>query len=362
MKILFIALNYNHYNPKNGESFEVQNFLPALRNYSNVEVIFFPYDEIISIGKDAWNKKILEVVKNESPDLFFAFMNTNEFSNEVLNEIRKITKTVAWFSDDHWRIYNYSLDYAPFFDWIITTWSQAPKIYDSYGIKNVIRSQWAANKSSYPEKDIPKEIDVCFVGTWSKPREKILSNLKKSGISVMIAGRGWSKYLTPTEVVEVYSKTKINLALNPAPGRYTLQSIARIFFMPTPPYIRKNFITKVMNLFSNREIGLVLDFRVIKNINSWFMQNITQIKARHFEIPIQGGMMITFSSDDLWRYFEIDKECICVENINELIKKIKYYLSHESERDTIEKAGRERVLNDHTYEKRLEEIFNKILS
>jgi spore maturation protein CgeB len=43
-----------------------------------------------------------------------------------------------------------------------------------------------------------------------------------------------------------------------------------------------------------------------------------------------------------------------------LIEKIRYYLQHDDERETIRHAGHERTLREHTYEQRIMDIFQKI--
>ena len=46
--------------------------------------------------------------------------------------------------------------------------------------------------------------------------------------------------------------------------------------------------------------------------------------------------------------------------IDELIKKIKYFLPRDVEREGIARAGYERTIKEHTYEGRFMEIFSKI--
>ncbi|MDE1971514.1 MAG: glycosyltransferase family 1 protein, partial [Patescibacteria group bacterium] len=44
-------------------------------------------------------------------------------------------------------------------------------------------------------------------------------------------------------------------------------------------------------------------------------------------------------------------------DVPDLIEKARYYLTHESERARIARAGYERTLREHTYEKRFQELF-----
>src|SRR3989344_2009791 len=148
MKILFSSLENDSYSPKRGKAFEYNNFYLQLKALG-YEVIFLPYDRILEIGKKKFNQELLELVRKEKPDLFFAFMFTDELDYATLEQIKELVSSLAWFSDDHWRLENYSRFYAPHFTKVVTTWSQAPAEYARYGVHNVIRSQWAANAATY---------------------------------------------------------------------------------------------------------------------------------------------------------------------------------------------------------------------
>lgn len=52
-----------------------------------------------------------------------------------------------------------------------------------------------------------------------------------------------------------------------------------------------------------------------------------------------------------------DKEIVTFKGEEEMIDKIRYYLPRASERQRIARAGQARVLRDHTYQKRLEQMF-----
>ena len=343
MKILYTGLKYTNYNPKLGLSFEHNNFYESLRLFSEVELLYFPYERILEVGREKWNIALLELIKKEKPGLFFAFMFTDELSKSILEEIKKYTTSMAWFSDDHWRFDNYSKYYAPYFSWIATTYSQAVERYQKIGVRNVIYSQWAANiniyKLIYGDSTL---IDISFVGGWSRPRQKIVSALKKAGIDVKIYGSGWPNgRINEEEMIKIFSTSKINLALNPAPGYFNINSLGRLYFR------------RSMN-------KIVPDFNFFGNFQAWLNRGIRQIKARHFEIPACGGFLITEMADNLGDYYEIGKEIAVYKNINDLIDKIKYFLKNDAERKKIALAGYQRVLTNHTYEKRFKAIFDNI--
>jgi len=344
MKIIYSGLKYSNYNPDLGLSFEHINFYEFLKLLPNIEVIYFPYDDILKIGKNGWNKKLLSIIKEEKPDIFFAFMFTDEFDKNILEEIKKYTKSIAWFSDDHWRFDNYSKYYAQYFSLVITTYSKAVEKYNKIGAKNVIRSQWAANIETYkPILRKEEQFEVSFVGTWSRPRQKIISQLQKAGINVIAYGSGWpAGKVSQQKMMEIFSNSKINLALNPASGYFNVNSLGRLFL--------KRSINKI-----------IPSFNFINNFKCWISRGISQIKARHFEIPACGGFLITSMADDLGSYYKIGEEIVVYKNIDDLISKIKYYLKNENERIKIAAAGYEKTLKNHAYNERLDKIFKEIL-
>ncbi len=346
MKILYTGLEHTNYNPKLGKSFEHHNFYLALKEVPGVEVIYFPYEKILELGREKGNAALLELVRREKPDFFFAFLFTDELLPGTLDEIKKLTISAAWLSDDHWRFDNYSKHYAPHFTWIVTTYSKAVKRYKKLGINRVILSQWAANTKLYvPAVDrliASDRPDVCFVGGWSKPRQRIVDALQKAGIKVSTFGGGWpGGRVSNDQMIRLFSISKINLGLNPPPGFFNKNSLGRLLY--------KRSMDKI-----------VFDWQPLNNFRCWLNRGVPQIKARHFEIPACHGFLMTGPADNLEDYLQPGKEAVIYYTIPDMIEKIKYYLAHDAKREEIAKAGYERTIKEHTYAKRFEKIFSTI--
>lgn len=79
---------------------------------------------------------------------------------------------------------------------------------------------------------------------------------------------------------------------------------------------------------------------------------------RLYESTGVGTMLITDYKDNLNELFEIGKEIETYKTKEELLEKINYYLAHEDQRQKIARAGQQRTLKDHTYEKRMIELIN----
>jgi len=64
--------------------------------------------------------------------------------------------------------------------------------------------------------------------------------------------------------------------------------------------------------------------------------------------------------EELEEFFEIGKEIVCYTDKEDMVNKIKYYLKHDDERETIRQAGYKRCLQDHTWHKRFEMAFHEM--
>lgn len=349
MKILYVALKYDYGKSERGFSFEHYNFYDSLvkMNGGRNQVIYFPFDEVmLKIGRDKMNNKLLEEVLQHRPDLCFFVLFEDEFKKKTIKKISSSGKTVTlnWFCDDHWRFDNFSKYWAPYFNWIVTTDSQAPTKYHNIGYENVIKSQWACNYFLYRPLDLPKIYDVTFIGQPHSNRKKIIEKIEKADINVKCWGRGWPiERVAQKQMLKIFSQSKINLNLVKSSGNINLKSMAGIFLK------RANHKIQIQNPNYWGD-----------NFKSLMGRGREQIKGRNFEIPGCGNFLLTSNADNLGDYYQKGKEIVIYKDVKDLIDKIRYYLVHDEEREAIAKAGYRRTLRDHTYEKRFNEIFKII--
>lgn len=79
---------------------------------------------------------------------------------------------------------------------------------------------------------------------------------------------------------------------------------------------------------------------------------------RTFKIPMCGGFEVVDNVACIKKYFEPGKELIVAGNDQEWVEVIQHYLANPEERYPIIEAGRLRVLRDHTYHNRAQQMID----
>lgn len=92
------------------------------------------------------------------------------------------------------------------------------------------------------------------------------------------------------------------------------------------------------------------------NLNITLKSIHSGIPLRCFDIMGSGGFLLSNFQADLSLHFVAGEDFVYYDNIDDLIAKVGYYLSHEEERMKIAKNGYEKVKNHHTYRHRVREM------
>lgn len=347
MRILFVGSKYDYGRPEQGYSFEYYNFYDCLLHMGH-DITFFDYMSLIrKLGKHKMNKLLQQTAEKDNPDLMFTVLLKDELDPDTIQKISSSnTITLNWFCDDRWRFDNYSKFWAPYFNWVVTTNQTAVPKYAELGYHNLIKSQWACNHFLYQKLDLPLKYDVTFVGYPYGIRRETIKKLKKSKIDTHAWGTGWELgRLSQEEMIRVFNQSRINL------------NLANASITPEIP----GWISRVL---TNTPLGPKIKrigthwLSIIRNLKDFNYPG--EIKGRNFEVPGCGGFLLTEKVEDLEKYYDVSKEIIYFDTEDDLIKNIKYYLSHEDERATIAQAGHERTLREHTYAHRFTDIFRQL--
>lgn len=179
-----------------------------------------------------------------------------------------------------------------------------------------------------------------------------------------------------------YAKNKVNVDLLPFAAstkhHYFMPEIKKTYDIVVIGHARPNRkeVIKKLSEFNiglygdgwDNGLGKVQGIEHTKAINSGkiylsFAETVAgynNVKVGLFEAMACNTFVITKYMDELNNYFKIGEEVVCYQNNEELINLIKYYLSHEEEREKIRNASYKKFLAEHTYHKRAEKILQDI--
>lgn len=272
----------------------------------------------------AWgiNKKdiVLLQLKEFKPDV--VFMGTGfEYYGDFLKRVSVVTKNIfVWIGSP----YPKNLDLSNI-SCVISGAKEFVNKFRENGIKSELM-RLAFDADIIQHLDNKKSIEVSFIGGLSKKthsrRVSGLEYVLKSGINIKVFGYGLRRYLLP--------------------------------FLNSP----------LLKVFCGERWGIEM-YRTLNNskISLNFHIDIAQGfggNMRLYEATGCGSMLMTENTPDMNQLFEAGREIVVYDNFDDLVDKIRYYLVHEKELESIAKAGQKACIERHGYDKRILE-FEKIL-
>lgn len=163
--------------------------------------------------------------------------------------------------------------------------------------------------------DRERDIDIVFVGAIYENKMPLLARVRKA------FGKRFVMYGLASLKKNVYFNAKFGF----------------------PGWIRPLPFERYVPLYQRARIGINVHNRGKYTVGSY----------RLFELPANGVMQISDGGEYLSTFFEPDREIAGYETADELIDRIKYFLEHDGERESIARAGYRRVMRDHTIALRL---------
>lgn len=305
--ILYVGIRYDYSHKNWGLSFEHYNFYHTLLNM-DYSLIYFDYDRIMEkYGDEKMCQMLREAVYYYHPDILFYFHFYDWIDHNILKEISDElpTKTIIWQSDDHFQ-YEETRPVWELFNLVVTTDRKGYEKRKGEGFNNVLLSQYGCNHFLYKNLNLPRIYDVSFVGRCYGDRWEFIDTLRRNDIDITTFGQGWknSDRVSQAELIRIYNQSKISLDISVASRGDRIQ-----------------------------------------------------IKGRDFEAPGCGSLLLTQDTKEITEYFIPGEEVITYQDANDAAEKIKYYLANKDVRERIAQKGYERTLTEHTYQKRLLDIF-----
>jgi spore maturation protein CgeB len=327
VKILVACMLHTYGDLKREYSYEYFNFYLSLQQMGHEVELFDYMGEIQALGKEGMNLKLLEHVRQWKPAVTLFSLYTDQFEPSIVVKLREYTKTLCFFHDDTWRV-DYSRYWAPHFDFFTTPDVHGEMKYREIGLHSAIHFPFGCNEKIFCMLNVAKKYDVSFVGGWHPYREWLIRRLEKNGINVHVVGHRWPNgEIDQGGMVKVFNETRINLNLsNSAPWdvRYLASSPRAL----------------------------------INRLRS--KKNIEQMKARPFEVSGCGSFQLSYYVEGLEYCYDLNREIGVYTDPDDLLEKVKFYLTHPELRESIAASGLKRTLSNHTFTKRFQKVFQRM--
>lgn len=251
-------------------------------------------------------------------------------SAKFLTELRKKgVITVLWFVEDYLR-FTYWRDMAKYFDFVFT-------IQKGDCIEQIRRA--GAGEVHY----LPTAFDP-FVHA---PLKLSDTELKQWGSPLSFVGAGYHNR----------QQMFASLAHHPFKIWGSEWPTCKPFDQMVQQGARRISAEEYVKIFNATEINLNLHSSTERD---GVEPNGDFINPRTFELAGCGAFQLVDERTLLPEAFEIGREIITFNSFSDLTEKIQYYLEHPQERVEIAQRARARVLRDHTYDKRIEQMLSVI--
>lgn len=256
------------------------------------------------------DERVMELVTNYKPNIVVCNaggMSLTPQLHEYLKDKGITTVGIALSDPD---VFNaQGRHYAHLFDIYYTNAEVSLKQYESIGVKARLLPFAASPSFHKPMPEVKKTYDVIIVGHPRADRLAIVEELDKH-FKVGLYGKGWRRFGVIPRGRQVNGIEHVK-ALNS--GR------AYISF------------SKTVAGFINVKVGL-------------------------FEAIACGTAVFTEEFAEMEKYFAYGKEIVGYNSLEELVQKLKHYLHNPSELNTLAENARARLLREHTWAKRWEQV------
>jgi len=302
-------------------------------------------------------------------DLFVTAVDSNRIFKQTIQEIKGLNIPTLLICFDNLHAPYSQLNIAPLFDLVWLTSRETENLFTKTKC-NTVTLPYAANPSKF-HPTFKNEINsICFVGSLYGTRlEKINDLLNNNIFCDVYSGKANSNNMNYNNILTVKNASAILNLFRFKTGQKVLLGALKKKIIPKEKniYIDNSYLRINTPLSFNEMIYAYSNHSLSLNItelrNTYRLKRpVHKLHLRTFEIPMCGGIQFSSYTPELSEYFEDEKEIVMFKSTEEMISKAKFYLSDKniSLRQKIRANARKRCINEHTWTKRFNVIFNKL--
>jgi len=329
----------------------VQGIMPPVHPFrvmyitSGLGVPYAPLDQIIAnnLGQQVAEltvvrpyDNVIAAARQFKPQVVLALDGVQMFSPVMLDQLRSMgIRTAVWFVDDPYYT-DFTVTMAFHYDHVFTIELSCYRLYQDMGHKSVHYMPLGVDPQLFRPMQVPPKYlsDICFIGTafWNRVQFFEAAAPMLRGRKLRIIGLWWDRmknykrlksdiwlnqWLTPEETAKYYNGARIVVNLHRAPDDIT--------------YNRNSMGVPALSL-----------------------------NPRAFEITACGAFQLSDVREDMARFLQPGGQIETFSSVQEFVDKVGYYLANHEARQTIAVSGLKRVLEEHTFRKRIADMLRII--
>lgn len=360
-------------------------------------VIKIPFQGI-SMQKEEVHDLLEKTIKKADCEFLFSFNYFPNVSN-CCNELG--LKYVSWVYDSpHIHAYSYtvlnSCNYIFLFDYAMYEELKNAGIQTVFYLPLAVNEKRLSNLHNHKEQQGRYSCDISFVGSlYSEPKHRLYDKFQKidsyakgylDGLiqaQLHVWGCNFLQQMLTPDIVEEMQKAyptdpNASTVLSPEAiyGDYVLSrqvtALERKKILDMLAFKYKVYLytydndLKIPGIYNKGLIDYYNDMPYVFmnskiNLNITLRSIKTGIPLRAFDIMGCGGFLLTNYQEEMFQYFEADKDFVFYGDYDELADKVDYYLRHDEERQRIAQSGCEKVREQHNMKIRIEKILDVVL-
>ncbi|BCA54478.1 hypothetical protein W02_16180 [Nitrospira sp. KM1] len=235
----------------------------------------------------------------------------------------------------------------------------------------------AANPQFYfrqPHGNGQGQCNVSFIGSFNPFRRALLAECVKRGIRPVVFGNGW-KSVNPSPYRFSWDAHKILHDLRfYALARWKAEGCESLLGPLRRKYARRVSFQELEgadlrgpcdeaslpSILNQSHVNLGFSDTGWHSGKSVCHSHNLQCRLRDFEVPMAGGLYLVQEAPDHKEYFRLGEEIVTWSDPDEFIEKLQFYSRNEQAAYKVRVAGQKRVLKDHTWQQRFDQLFARL--